>query len=196
MTAYIYALQDPRTYEVRYIGKSVSPKNRLRNHINGQRYAQNWRMRQWIGELRADARRPVLMIVDECDLENWQERERHWIKIFREVGSRLCNIESGGNGLHAATYEMRANMRAAAVGKTLTAEHKARIAAAHRGKKRAPFSDEWLRNMSNARRGKKKRPMSQEGRRNISLATSGKRLSEAHRRAISEGLLRHHSATS
>lgn len=32
-TTFIYSLKDPRTNEIKYVGKSNNPKNRLNRHI-------------------------------------------------------------------------------------------------------------------------------------------------------------------
>ena len=44
--AYIYALLDPRDNEVRYIGKTTQPKNRLSGHIRECKNIKLWQQMQ------------------------------------------------------------------------------------------------------------------------------------------------------
>jgi hypothetical protein len=56
--AYIYALIDPRTDEVRYIGKSIEPNKRLKSHIYASSYindsSYNSHKSNWIRKLLSE----------------------------------------------------------------------------------------------------------------------------------------------
>lgn len=99
-THYIYALVDPRDGDVRYIGKSVDPKQRLRKHIHKARKENpgNLYRYDWICSVLSDGYRPILEIIEEVSEDGWREAERTWIKYGREQGWPLTNIENGGCG--------------------------------------------------------------------------------------------------
>ena len=60
--AYIYALLEPITLEVRYIGKTINPNNRLRGHINETKYYDHYRSR-WIKKLLSENKEPIFKIL-------------------------------------------------------------------------------------------------------------------------------------
>lgn len=92
----IYALIDPISGLVKYIGKTVQPLNRrLYYHIlDSKKY--NYRNAQWIKFLSKSYLRPEIKLVEEC-AENWAEREKFWINHFRAICD-LTNDTDGGEG--------------------------------------------------------------------------------------------------
>jgi hypothetical protein len=88
----VYALVDPRTNEVRYIGSSVNAKRRYAAHIS-DRDTSNQKKQSWIDELREQDLRPILVIIEEA-LEKKQSlmRERYWIQVHLEEGAVLTNM--------------------------------------------------------------------------------------------------------
>lgn len=124
---YIYGLVDPDTVEVRYIGKSVKPHDRLRSHINEP--PSNCHRSHWIQALKRQGKEPGLVIFEEVWGEwPWQESERYWIARGKSLGWRLTNNTSGGDGVP-----------------DLSPAARARIAAAWRGRKHRPETLEKLR---------------------------------------------------
>lgn len=95
-TVYFYALQDPLTYEVRYIGKTVqSLQIRLRRHINDPK----GHVGNWIKKLQKIDLTPIAIEIGSCfENEDWQSLERMLIASYREMGYNLCNICDGGYG--------------------------------------------------------------------------------------------------
>ena len=94
---HIYTLVDPRNGQVRYVGKTVDPKNRLSVHLkDGDRtYRGNW-----IKSLKREGYTPemrTLEIVSSAGTE-WQEREKFWIQFYRQQGFQLTNLTDGGEG--------------------------------------------------------------------------------------------------
>jgi hypothetical protein len=101
VSAYIYALVDPRTEEIRYVGKSIRPKSRLSDHVTKVvRGATLGPLAVWILGILADGLRPEMTILESVGEQRWQDVERKWIATLRESGSRLLNIHPGGNGAH------------------------------------------------------------------------------------------------
>lgn len=184
MNVYIYSLTDPRTGEVRYIGKTINLEIRLALHMCEKK---NTHKNQWIAQLRLLGLKPLIQVVEiihDSNDQDWQERERYWIEHFSKI-SPLTNLDSGGRNGQLKSEETRAKIRAKALGRkqspesiakmkatklaTLTPERRENIAAAKRGKK---WSDERKAAHSLALKGRKH---SEETRAKISAAHIGRR---------------------
>ena len=99
MTTKIYVLKCPDTNDVRYVGKTNNPEQRLKAHNNKARDLGTYK-RNWINKLREQNKKPIFEIIDEVDIEVWQEREKYWIEYFISMGCNLVNdINSIGKGL-------------------------------------------------------------------------------------------------
>jgi hypothetical protein len=94
---FIYALSDPRTNQVRYIGKANNPKDRYTNHFNSSR-DKNTHKRNWINSIRKDGFRPELIIIDEVPIIEWHYWEKFYISLFKTWGFDLVNYTLGGDG--------------------------------------------------------------------------------------------------
>lgn len=99
---YIYSLSDPRTNEIRYIGRTISPIKRYQRHIrNAKSNDHIYHSAIWIRTLLSLELKPVYSTIEECDDTSWEERERYWIKFYRERFD-LTNISDGGK--HVSSY--------------------------------------------------------------------------------------------
>jgi len=96
-TTNIYVLKDPRTNEVRYIGKANNPVERYRNHNNKGR-DKNTHKRNWINELWKNKLKPILEIIDTVPIDKWKEYEKFYIKKYINDGCDLVNYTDGGDG--------------------------------------------------------------------------------------------------
>jgi len=140
-TTFIYCLTDPRSGEIRYVGKADNPEQRLRKHLRDSRLCHRT---TWIQSLAAESVRPMLVPLEECPKEKWQERERHWISFLRENGADLVNGTDGGDGVINWSPEMRAKVSKASIGhkrwlgKKHTPETLERLSASHMGKSMLP----------------------------------------------------------
>lgn len=185
MSATIYALCDPTTDEIRYIGKTAKrPIERLAEHIREARRGRQLHSSAWIRALRSP---PVMrpLVVVSSDYAN--EMEIRTITRLRSRGYRLTNLTDGGEGNSGwspseatrqkkrlvalrnfangqkppcnigrrATPETRARLRSSHLGKSNSPETRAKISAILTGKKRRPFSAEHLENMRIVRTGAK-----------------------------------------
>ena len=172
--AYIYGLKDPRTGLTRYVGKSVDPKARLKDHLRAR---SNTHCARWIRTLRAIGLKPEIIIL-EGPCKDWEEAESRWIRLY---GSQLTNLTSGGDGLHDLVR---------------TPEHCAAIGRANKGRKATPetralqsvsqkirFADpNWLTPevriyRSLAAKSRKTVAISPEGRAKIAAARKGSKAS-------------------
>lgn len=129
---YIYALVDPTTDEIRYVGKSIRPKERLQNHCAEK--SRTWRT-NWIRSLAALGQRPRIRILEILDRDDdWQKAEREWIANLRNHGARLTNCTSGGDGVPDLPPEIRARISAVWKGRKHSPETLARLGSGMRGK--------------------------------------------------------------
>lgn len=88
---FLYSLNDPFTDEVRYIGITVSPKSRLKNHITDLSY--NKEKCEWIRDLLSKKSKPVMKIISESsDVKFILSEEKRLIS----EGTNLLNISKGG----------------------------------------------------------------------------------------------------
>lgn len=88
----IYALSDPRTSRVRYVGATARALSiRLAGHL---RKPSNKGLRRWFDELRAAGLRPVISELPR-EFLNWQDDERGWIAHFR-LWPGMLNVDPGG----------------------------------------------------------------------------------------------------
>lgn len=165
---FIYALKDPKTGEIRYVGKASNPKRRFKHHVSvlGQTRRSNW-----IRSLKVDNLKPTLEIVDEVPESEWRSAEAAYIEFYKDSGCDLVNGTNGGDGFASGKDNPmfgrnRSGEKAAHFGKKHSTESKEKMRLSHLGKK---LSSEHVANMSAVRVGKKNSP---EHCANISRAVS------------------------
>lgn len=186
---FIYVLRDPRTNQIRYVGKSKSPERRKYDHIYIARTAREINHRtKWIRLLLSHGLTPVLEVVDEVEEIDWPSWEVAYISYFQAEGCRLVNGTLGGEGLNNPTLETRAKIgaksRAANKGRKFSEEHRAKISAALTGR---VFSLEHRANIgARMRIINANRPLSSDHREKISAALTGRKFSAEHCAKISD----------
>lgn len=111
----IYALFDPAdpNCAVRYVGyTSNSLETRLKSHLSDvtpsalKGHPPSSHRQKWLMKLRREGRKPGIVLIEEFESGDWQERERFWIAKFREFAN-LTNGTDGGEGLIGASPELR-----------------------------------------------------------------------------------------
>ncbi len=202
---FIYALLDPSTREIRYIGKSDNPDRRIYEHIVN-RNSLNTHKANWINSVFNKGFRPLIEIIDEVSETEWQAAEAAYIAFFKEEGCNLVNATSGGEGVgsgkdspnfgrkHSSdelekmrlanigkkmSPESCAKNRAARLGRKLSAAHCAKLSASFKGKIKS--SDHRAR-IGASNKGKKRSLVACA---NNSMAQKGKKLSIEHCAKIS-----------
>lgn len=92
---YVYALTDPASLSVRYIGVSETPETRLSLHIsNAQsrlKTGKNKILSKWVCTLLSNGLSPRMFILEETDRANSNSRERHYIGLYRAAGASIIN---------------------------------------------------------------------------------------------------------
>lgn len=96
-TTNIYTLTDPRTKEVRYVGKANNLTQRYKAHLNRARKHQTHK-KNWLEQLKREGLRPIIEVVDIVPVGDWRYWERYWIAQMRQWGFNLVNHTDGGDG--------------------------------------------------------------------------------------------------
>lgn len=178
----VYGLKDPRTEEVRYIGKSVHGIRRAKAHLCPSNLSKVNHKNHWIKQLIAENLTYEIVILETClDEASVLVAEVKWIAIGRGAGWKLTNATDGGEGCSGLVVsdEGRAKMSAAHVGKKWTAESIARRSATVRGRK---WSSERRAKSANIK-------VSDETREKLRIANSGRKLTEEHKEKLRQAHL-------
>lgn len=100
-TTFIYGLVDPRTNQLRYVGKTVlHPERRVITHKwRARAQPQKRHSMAWLLNLEKSGLEPDVFVIEEIEAGgDWVEAEQFWIAYFRMIGADLCNHTSGGEG--------------------------------------------------------------------------------------------------
>jgi hypothetical protein len=100
---YIYALIDPRTMEIRYIGKTNNPKERMRAHLSPHIFMRTINAkRMWIEELLAYRVRPIMQVLCTCKPEESEIYEYRYYKLFKDS----CDLLNSATINETYQYEL------------------------------------------------------------------------------------------
>ena len=92
----IYALCDPDSKEVRYIGKANNAGSRLQRHLSDMK-RRNTPLYSWMRKLEGSGKSPILKVIIVCGDDDWKAHEREAIRMARGMGVRLLNLAEGGD---------------------------------------------------------------------------------------------------
>ena len=92
---YIYALIDPKEKQEFhiYIGKSDNPYKRYYIHIKDKTHTLKV---SWIKSLLQQGVTPNIQILEICNKDNWENKEKDWIKFYRNIKWTVVNGTDGG----------------------------------------------------------------------------------------------------
>jgi hypothetical protein len=112
MTRYIYALLDPDTDDVRYIGiTGTTPEQRYREHVSSKSKPVTPRD-FWMNGLIKQGKKPKLLVLEQNVGIN---DEAKWIKHYIQQGASLVNSSSMfGNSMIRVSKEVKSKVAAIA----------------------------------------------------------------------------------
>jgi hypothetical protein len=134
----IYALADPETLDVRYIGQTTSPGRRRWLHRSASNNRNPDRgVCRWISGLLSGGLAPVMMELEI--VANGDDGETRWIAEYQSRGAKLLNMNSGGQTME----QCRRSARAITKGKRQTPLQRAFVLGKRSATEaRAAFSEE------------------------------------------------------
>lgn len=195
---FIYALCEPGTRTVRYIGKANDPYKRLRVHLKKSR-ASDTHLGRWLRTLGEQP--PNLVVLRQVSSDHWQFAEERYIRLARGCGMRLVNGTDGGDGV-TMTPETVEKIIRATTGRPKSEAHREAIAEGKRGPKNhrfgRPTPPEVKEKLSLALRGEKNHnfgvKFSDERRAEISASLRGRTQSIETRAKRSAAIRAFHEA--
>jgi hypothetical protein len=146
-TTFIYALLDPDTRRIRYVGKADDPEFRYRKHLVKCKEEKNHRA-TWLRFLKTNGKKPILEVLDEVLHSEWGFWEREYIRLFRILRFDLVNATDGGDcgpvhrGPDNVSYGKPGAMRGKHpwnFGKKASLETRLKMSLARRGEKNGMF---------------------------------------------------------
>lgn len=131
----IYAILDPRSNAVRYVGKAVKLNKRISGHLKSAKDNVQGHTYSWIRSIIRDNLLPEFITLEIVNEEDWIEAEQFWIAYFKFLGARLTNKSIGGDGPHGCipSEDTRAKMSKAQKGRKHTEETKIKMSVAKTG---------------------------------------------------------------
>ena len=185
---FVYALKDPRSQNIRYVGITKDVEKRLKQHLYYAKCGQRSHKASWIREVLAAGSIPQIEILDTVDHDEAAFWEIEWIRLLGALGSHLTNQTRGGDGLVDLSPEAKARQDSKRWGRKHSAEACEKIRKARTG---STQSEQARLKISQANRGRKD---SMETRAKKSLAKKGAKFSVEHRKKLSVSRLNRLSA--
>lgn len=203
-TVIIYGLVDPITNTVRYVGKTINLRRRIRDHCT--RCNKNvTHLNSWLLGLKNNGLKPEVFVVDEVDNDDWIFWEQHYISLFKSWGFKLLNMTIGGDNPpinkrkgYKHSEESRKRMSASRIGnknglgKKRSEETRQKLSLALKGKvphnKGIPHSEETRRKIGLVHKGNKYTlgfKYSDESKKKMSKSRMGIKLSEETKKRMS-----------
>jgi hypothetical protein len=179
----IYVLKDPRTDEIRYVGKTVKTlQGRLNVHMSNARSGHLRHCARWIRGLLLVGLQPV---IEEIELvtDDWGRRERFWISHYKAAGCNLTNHTEGGEGHlgHSPSAATRKKIGDASRGRRHSQESKTMISAARKAWYTTDAGMAYVERLV----ARNAQGQSLESRRKIAEAATNKKHTDATKQKIS-----------
>jgi hypothetical protein len=185
----IYGLVDPRTQELRYVGKTtkglkVRWLEHLRDHKREKVKARGLGHRQkWCALLERLGLQPEIFEIETVDGDGCEE-EIHYIAYFKSIGCALTNKSAGGDGGNCGPLspEHKKKLSEALKGRVVSASARSGIAAANRAR---VWSEE---SKAKSRAAKVGGTHTAETKAKVSASKKGLRFSDEHKARISKSV--------
>jgi group I intron endonuclease len=186
---FIYGLLDPRTSELKYVGKtSRTLKRRLIEHLSRKELEYPCYKSNWLKSLIKEGFKPEIFCIEECSNESLNENEMFYVAYFKFLGCKLTNLTDGGEGLqpgYIPSKEIREKISKANTGKKRTPQQIEAMRERQKIISQNPDTYmhlvEWVKVNGSPNLGRK---ASEETRRKQSEAKKGKKLSEEHKKKL------------
>lgn len=155
----IYALIDPVTDHVRYVGLSTRGMARPQLHLKTPKPDDRTHRANWIRSLMVQGKLPIVRVVEYCSSDDeLSEAEASWISLFGLLGCPLTNHRSGGfNG--KPDEETKRNISSKLKGYVRSAEVRQRMSDAKLGNRNPMYgravSEETRQKRANSMKGEK-----------------------------------------
>ena len=199
MPTAIYALCHPVSLDVRYIGKTINAKLRLRQHIHNADKDSlcHYPLYRWITKIKKEGLLPVIKVLAIVPDDLYALYERIYIKHYRSITRNLLNITDGGQGQAGRQFseETRRKIATKARGRRMTNETREKISRSRLGQKQstevAQRSREHLakhehKRIEAVRKANMGKPMSEEAKAKSSASQKNKpRWTEEQKRQMS-----------
>jgi group I intron endonuclease len=189
MDIFIYGLYDPRNDELKYVGKTKNINRRFTEHIKETKNSGRGRKNSWIRKLLKNDLYPIIKILEICNENNWEERERNWIKNCRNLGINILNDTDGGDGGlgQICTEETRKKFSLLRKGKKLSSEPIEKIRLSHLGKTSSEETKRKIGLKSIGRQANLGNRHTEETKKKISEKKKGIKQTEEHKLKVIEG---------
>ena len=92
----IYVFSDENCLP-KYVGKAKDLSKRIKEHYKDRIKYNTWFYR-WLNKQIKEEKEVFVDILEEVFDDNWQEREKYWIKHIKELNYELTNMTDGGDG--------------------------------------------------------------------------------------------------
>lgn len=98
---YIYVLSLKSDEEIRYVGQTLCPKNRLRQHLQERGKNKGLPVNRWILKHNKEIQ---MEVVEICSLDKLDETEDFYINYFKSLDFSLLNLVPGGYSTRGYKY--------------------------------------------------------------------------------------------
>lgn len=145
----IYVFSDHTTYP-KYVGKAKNFKKRIKQHENEDRFRYDTWFYRWLNKQIRLGEAYYVDVLEVCEDNIWQEREKYWIKHLRELGYEICNMTDGGDGNNNQIFSEESNRKKSQhkIGKPLSKETRKKISDSHKGMKMSEETKKKLREIN------------------------------------------------
>jgi hypothetical protein len=122
----IYGLRDPRTGEIRYVGRTTRGIRRITEHLMPSNLRQVTPKTTWLRSLVAAGLKPETVILMHClNAAALHEAEAWWCAIGRAaLGERFTNATDGGEGVVGYKHSEETRKRCSAASRKAWADPK------------------------------------------------------------------------
>jgi len=147
--AVVYAIVDPVSNQIRYIGQTVNFSKRKSGHCRTAiTHRSKARVYIWLRSLYNKSIEPEFLILEECSVEMLDELEIFYMNYFKMLGCNLVNTTEGGKSRRGFTHSKETKEKLSIAmkgnswnkGKKLSEKHRSNISSYAKGRKQTDAS--------------------------------------------------------